>query len=247
MEVTCVCWHPTEKNILMTSSLDGALRLWDLMGEAAFGNLMNKHVLKIRGQTGQSRVGATSCCYSNDGNRMIGGASDGSIQIWISRKVYSRPDVLIRPAHVGADGGEIAVISVVVSPTEGHVMASRSADGVILLWDLRKPKAPYRKFVDIPNIYPTANLAFSPDGSLIVCGTSIPKKNSEEKSHIVFFEVGLRAVVTEAPCLKVGMRSGSSVICVKWQPRTNQIFCRLVVFYDEVKLYRVLTLFCISA
>lgn len=68
MEVCCVRWHPTEKNVVMTSSLDGSVRLWDLLGEAAFGNLVNKHVLKIRGLTGQSRVGATSCCFSPDGN-----------------------------------------------------------------------------------------------------------------------------------------------------------------------------------
>lgn len=222
MEVTCVCWHPMDRNIIMTSSLDGSMRLWDLTGEAAFGNLINKHVLKIRGLTGQSRVGATSCCFSNDGNRMVGGASDGSIQIWVTRKVYSRPDVLMRPAHTQ----DVAVTAVVMSPTESHVLASRAADGVVLLWDLRKPKQPYRKFVDIPNIYPTANLAFSPDGSLIVCGTSMQKRGAEEKSHLLFFETGINAVVSGEPCLKVGMKSGCSVICVKWQPKTNQIFAR---------------------
>lgn len=67
MEVTCVVWHPTERNIVMTCSLDGSLRIWDLLGEAAFGNLINRHVLKIRGATGQNRVGATACCFSNDG------------------------------------------------------------------------------------------------------------------------------------------------------------------------------------
>jgi WD40 repeat protein len=55
----------------MTSSLDGSVRLWDLLGEAAFGNLVNKHVLKIRGLTGQSRVGATACCFSPDGEELL--------------------------------------------------------------------------------------------------------------------------------------------------------------------------------
>jgi hypothetical protein len=69
MEVCGAQWHPLEKNIVMTCSLDGSLRLWDLLGEAAFGNLLNKHVLKIRAATGQNRVGATSCCYNRDGKR----------------------------------------------------------------------------------------------------------------------------------------------------------------------------------
>lgn len=233
MEVTCVCWHPIERNIIMTASLDGSLRLWDLQGEAAFGNLINKHVLKIRGATGQSRVGATSCCYTNDGNRMIAGAADGSIQMWMSRKVYSRPDVIIRPAH----GDNVAVTCVAMSPTESHVLGSRGADGTIMLWDLRKPKTPYRKFIDIPNVYPTANLSFSPDGSLLVCGTSVSKRSSEEKSYLAFFETRLDAVVASEACLTVGMKAGSSVISVKWQPKTNQIFCSMssgltTVLYD---------------
>lgn len=33
------------------------------------------------------------------GLRMIGGANDGSIHIWQERKVYSKPDLLIRLAH----------------------------------------------------------------------------------------------------------------------------------------------------
>jgi hypothetical protein len=227
MEVTGVAWHPSEKNMVMTSSLDGSIRLWDLLGEAAFGNLQNKHVLKIRGLTGQSRVGCTACCYSLDGSRMIGGAADGSIQMWTTRKVYSRPDVIIRPGH----GENVSVVCVVLHPTEAHILASRGSDGVIMLWDLRRPKAPaYRKFVDIPNIYPTANLDFSPDGSLLVCGTCLPKRDSDEKAHVCFFETRLDAVVNSEACLKVGMKAGSSVICVKWQPKTNQILCGYVIY-----------------
>ena len=68
MEVTGAQWHPVEKMILLTSSLDGTLRIWDLKGEANFGNLCNKSVLKIRGKSGQPRVGARCCAYSLDGN-----------------------------------------------------------------------------------------------------------------------------------------------------------------------------------
>ena len=37
MEVTDCAWHPNQKDTVLTSSLDGSLRLWDLLGEAAFG------------------------------------------------------------------------------------------------------------------------------------------------------------------------------------------------------------------
>jgi WD repeat-containing protein 70 len=79
MEVSCASWHPENKNIIMTAGLDGALRIWDLTGEALFGNLINKHVLKIRSATGQNRVGASSCCYTKDGmspNQPLGAFHD---------------------------------------------------------------------------------------------------------------------------------------------------------------------------
>lgn len=66
MEVSCVQWHPSAKTIILTSSLDGTLRLWDIEGEAAFGNLTNKHVLKVKGKTA-ARIAATCCCFSRDG------------------------------------------------------------------------------------------------------------------------------------------------------------------------------------
>ncbi len=68
MEVTAVQWHPIEKNIILSSSLDGSIRIWDLLGIAHFGDLTSKHVLKLKGPTAtQSRIGATSCCYSPTG------------------------------------------------------------------------------------------------------------------------------------------------------------------------------------
>ncbi len=126
-------WHPSEKSTVLTSSIDGSVRIWvscmgsaegfacllirwlrsypkksafhllssnplfllltnlippkipkraiskitaslhhplvaaspqDLLGDATFGRLNCKTVLKIRGVTGQNRVGAMSCCYS---------------------------------------------------------------------------------------------------------------------------------------------------------------------------------------
>ncbi len=67
MEVMGVQWHPSEKNTILSASLDGSLRLWDLLGEAHFGALVSKHVLKLRAISGQGRLGATACCFSPSG------------------------------------------------------------------------------------------------------------------------------------------------------------------------------------
>lgn len=103
MSVTCVQWHPVEKNLIVTSSLDGTVRLWDLLGEAAFGNLINIFVLKPTqdksivsaistahghgsggGVSGAiTRTAVTSCVFSPvSGNRIYAGLSNGNIVGW---------------------------------------------------------------------------------------------------------------------------------------------------------------------
>ena len=67
MEVTGTQWHPTDRNVIATSSLDGTVRLWHLDGEALFGNLTSKYVLKIKSKASAARIGATCCCFSPDG------------------------------------------------------------------------------------------------------------------------------------------------------------------------------------
>jgi WD repeat-containing protein 70 len=42
--VTAAQWHPTEKQTVMTASLDGTVRLWDLEGPRSFDRLTCKTV-----------------------------------------------------------------------------------------------------------------------------------------------------------------------------------------------------------
>lgn len=75
MEVTGILWHPSQKDTVFTSSLDGTGRIWDLNGEKTFGNLINRHVLKIRSLTAsaasQTRIGATCCHISSNSKYYI--------------------------------------------------------------------------------------------------------------------------------------------------------------------------------
>eukprot|EP01034_Spumella_vulgaris_P022608 gene22608-28744_t len=229
METTGIQWHPSDKNIILTSSLDGSLRIWDLLGEASFGNLMNKHVLKIRGATGQLRVGATCCCYSPDGLRMVGGASDGTIHIWNHKKLYTRADIILKPVETATLRKPCGV----VVAADNNTLAVRYEGGVVALWDLKRPSAPVKVMTGMLNDYPTANVEFSPDGALICCGTSPVSANSasaassevtETKSRLYFFEVAGDAVV---PSMHIAVAAGVSAIMVKWQNKTNQIYCSL--------------------
>lgn len=161
MEVTGVYWHPTNKDIILSSSLDGTLRIWDLTGEAAFGNLVNKHVLKIRSliaaAAGLTRIGGTSCTISPNGKYYIGGATDGSIHIWYEKKIYSRADVVIKSAH--GVGSSNSFVTCVLVTSDNLNLISRGDDGSIKVWDLKRTQSPIKVFSGYPNIYQTANMA----------------------------------------------------------------------------------------
>jgi WD40 repeat protein len=165
METTGCQWHPIDKYLLMTSSLDGTLRLWDLRGEALFGNLINKSVLKLRPKNGQLtvRIGATCCSYTSDGKAMIGGAADGTIQIWFTHSHYNRADVFIdipssSPSPVGY------VMCVKESPMYPGYLAARYESGMLNVWNYsskgKKEVKELQTFQGAKNVYQMANLDF---------------------------------------------------------------------------------------
>lgn len=230
MEVTCVQWHPTDKNTVITSSLDGSLRIWDLLGEATFGCLINRHVLKVRGQTGQQRVGVTCCCFAPNGQRIVGGASDGSIHVWNQRKAYSKADFVLK-----MDGFTKAVQSVTIAK-DNNTLAARYDGGTVALWNINRSKQPLKVLSNLQNEYPSANVEFSPDDSLICLATSPTTGEPDAKSRLYFFEVSSN--VTE-PSMSIAIAAGLSGIMVKWQNATNQLMCSLStgavrVYYDPL-------------
>jgi WD repeat-containing protein 70 len=238
MEVTGVYWHPTEANTVISTSLDGTMRIWDLLGEAVFGNLVNKHVLKIRSivaaATSQTRIGGTCCTMTSNGKYYIAGASDGTIHIWQDKRAYSRPDIVIKSAH--GIGSTACVVRSVIASSDGSKLFSRGEDELIKLWDLKKPSAPLKVFSSCPNPYPTANIALSPDNKFMMCGVSssanakAKAKNASEnngdaseQSALLLFDLSLEST---SPCMRLSVPDIGSIIFVRWVASTNQILCR---------------------
>lgn len=218
-------WHPTDKHLVITSSLDGTVRIWNLLGEAAFGNLINKYVLKIKARPGQGRLGATSCSYSHGGARIYAGCVDGSVHVWLTNKrVFTREDAVFSVPEATA-----AISSIAVSP-DSKLLALRLERGPIAVYNIEKLQAiPHCTITGANNKYSQSNAAFSPDGQLLVVGTSPSRDGGEEKSQLVFFSMvgwkGPKTFTIEDAFMKIGVISGASVIAVKWQPTTKQIFC----------------------
>ena len=225
MEVTGVHWHPTEKNTVITSSLDGTVRMWDILGEAAFGNLINRHVLKVKAKPGQGRLGVSSCSFSHGGARIYAGCVDGSVHVWLTNKrVFSREDAVFSiPAAQTA-----AITSLSVSP-DSKLLALRLEGGTVIVYDIAKLQAVLHCVITgTDNAYSQANSCFSPNGQLLVVGTSASRDAAEAKSQLVFFDISMgdkKTLNLSDAYMKIGVVAGASVIAVKWQPTTKQIFC----------------------
>lgn len=195
------------------------------------------------------------CC---SGSKMLGGATDGTIHIWNTKKHYSRADYIIESANLFTPLS--AVMSIVPSPCNPHIYASRGEDGTLRVWEINKKLSSMKKprvlrtFSKVLNMYPTANVAFSPDGSLLCCGTSPPSTttttasgtgSAEGKSMMYFFDLKVKKFSEKVPavieevipaCLGVAVAAEETAIFMQWQTKSNQIFCRYVTMTMTVTM-----------
>jgi WD40 repeat protein len=266
MEVTCCQWHPTQKDTVLTASLDGSIRLWDLLGLAHFGDLTSKHVLKLKGQVAtQTRLGATACCFSPTGNRILGAGSDGAIYIWFEKKTYSKADIVLKSEYFTS-----SISSVSVSPDGMYLAARAPNQDNILMWDFSSigtkmttvltpaQQKPLLRITDVCNEYPTSNAEFSPDSKFVCCAavtrssSSSSSSASSTKSLLQFYHIpsllqmlpdpSFYPLVVSTPTVKIGL--GAASIFVKWQPKINQIFCRYfsivwILYFDGIIRFSV--------
>ncbi|ESW34615.1 hypothetical protein PHAVU_001G166600 [Phaseolus vulgaris] len=203
--LTCGEWHPKTKETILTSSEDGSLRIWDVNDFKS-----QKQVIKPK-LARPGRVPVTTCAWDRDGKCIAGGIGDGSIQIWNIKPGWgSRPDLHIEKGHEDD-------ISGLKFSSDGRILLSRSFDGSLKVWDLRKIKEPLKVFEDLPNHYGQTNIAFSPDEQLFLTGTSVERESTTGGLLCFFDRVNLELVS------RVGISSTCSVVQCHWHPKLNQI------------------------
>ncbi|XP_057438470.1 uncharacterized protein LOC130730471 [Lotus japonicus] len=199
-------WHPKAKETILTSSEDGSLRIWDVNDFKS-----QKQVIKPK-LSRPGRVPVNTCTWNHDGKCIAGGIGDGSIQIWNIKPGWgSRPDIHIEKSH------EDDITGLTFSSDE-RILLSRSFDGSLKVWDLRKTKDALKVFEDLPNNYAQTNIAFSPDEQLFFTGTSVERESTTGGLLCFFDRLNLDLVS------RVGIAPTSSVIRCSWHPKLNQIF-----------------------
>ncbi|KAI9911888.1 hypothetical protein PsorP6_008951 [Peronosclerospora sorghi] len=225
-------WHPKAREQMITSSLDGTVRLWNLDGKQTFNKLINTSVFKFKDRRGR-RCGVTTCRFSLDGGLIAAATMDGQVQCIDPRKAYAGAAICIRDAHADG-GGDLGVSSIRFAP-DGKFMASRScSDDTIKIWDLRNTKQSIRVFHGIEGVFGTCNLAYNHNGTAIAAGTCV-QKGKGLKGQVLVLDVHTPGLVD--PVARIDMNEDESAVCVEWHHGINQLFvgsstgtCR--VLYD---------------
>ncbi|XP_076630347.1 gastrulation defective protein 1 homolog [Colletes latitarsis] len=218
------CWHPFTKEEYLTCSQDSTCRIWILYRPRA-----HKHLIKCRAQNGVKTI-PTTCGYSREGNVVACGCIDGSIQMWDHRKNFVNPSLIQRNAH--AQGAEISSLSFSYL---GQMLATRSCDDTLKLWDLRSFKSPIFEAKNLYSRYDTTDCMFNPDDTVLITGESLNK--GQTTGRVLFYDTKTFDVVNEISV------TNSHVIKTLWHPKLNQIFVGcgngiVKVYYDSKKSLR---------
>ncbi|CAL7944782.1 unnamed protein product [Xylocopa violacea] len=218
------CWHPFTKEEYLTCSQDSTCRIWILYRPRA-----HKHLIKCRAQNGVKTI-PTTCGYSREGNVVACGCIDGSVQMWDHRKNFVNPSLIQRNAHT--QGAEISSLSFSYL---GQMLATRSCDDTLKLWDLRAFKTPIFEAKNLYSRYDTTDCMFNPDDSILITGESVSKGQS--MGRVLFYDTKTFDLVNEISV------TNSHVIKTLWHPKLNQIFVGcgngiVKVYYDSKKSLR---------
>jgi len=234
--VTGVDWHPLNRDIAITSSFDGSVRMWNLeKNKTKFHKLCSgKEVYRIKCSMGK-RTKVTCVIFAPGGREFACGTSCGSIQIWNITKVGSRPERVVYDAH----GGN-AVHSLIYN-YDGTKLASRSMnDDCAKVWEARRISRsclPLAICEGLHGLYECVNCAFSPDGLTLCAGTCIePKSRADTSCVLKFFRIDSK-VKNSQPFLELDVAKGVSIVNITWHNKLNQIAMSLSdgslrVFYD---------------
>jgi WD40 repeat protein len=240
--VTAVDWHPLERDLVLTASRDGSVRLWNLNGKTQFEMLVCDKVFSIKNARGQ-RTAVTAVCFHPGGREFAVGSECGSIQVWSRARVSGRPERAVYEAH-----GVGKPIHSLTYNVDGSKLASRSSeDDTCKIWNSRRlsrSSLPIQTCTGLPSVHEASNAAFSPDGRLLCAGSSeyreVQGRRNETgslKLYAVQSNDSSGADTSVEPLLSLEVEGDTGPVVVKWHAKLNQIFVgcsdgRTIIYYD---------------
>jgi WD40 repeat protein/pSer/pThr/pTyr-binding forkhead associated (FHA) protein len=216
--VTCVAWHPLEKDIVITGSRDGSVRWWDLKkGKRQFSMLTCSNIVAIKSGKGR-KTAVTSLAFSPGGREVAVGTLCGSIQLWNPTQSKLRPQRAVYPTTTTAP-----IYSLVFS-VDGSRLASRSTQACSV-WNpakLSKSSSPVVDYqgveLDDTSTMETSTIAFSPNGK-VLCVPCCP--DPKQPCILKFFAV---APDKTTPLLEYPLSSSVvGMAAVQWHAKLNQL------------------------
>ncbi|MGG6242588.1 hypothetical protein ACQ4N7_28590 [Nodosilinea sp. AN01ver1] len=151
--INAVGFSPDGQTIVSGGS-NGAVQLWNRQGQP-IGEPFIGHLIGRRG-SGWS-MGVDSVGFSPDGETIVSGGSDGTVQLW------TRQGQSIGEPFVGHEG---VVFSVAFSP-DGETLVSSGTDSTVRLWT--RQGQPIGEPL-VGHQFEVRSVAFSPDGETVVSG-----------------------------------------------------------------------------
>eukprot|EP00920_Eleutheroschizon_duboscqi_P019750 GHVT01047424.1.p1 GENE.GHVT01047424.1~~GHVT01047424.1.p1 ORF type:complete len:805 (-),score=78.79 GHVT01047424.1:223-2637(-) len=231
-------FHPFDREVFCTSSLDGTVRLWSLESKL-YGvdqAIPHLHCLKAtddRNVNSPHCQVATCAIAPQTAKFIIGGGSDGSLQLWNERRIYGKPDKKIKQAHhsPAASGGS-SVTDIRIFQDEKRLV-SRGLDDRVKLWDLRMFQKPIHTWTKgLEGVHSKAPIVVSPDEKYIVAGTQLSVSGSTSASLAVL-STSVPYGEKERICLP-GVRQ---VTRLAWPSSLNQVLVgcndgKVQILYD---------------
>ena len=199
-------WHTGDKNVLASCGEDCTTRVWEIKKD----KLVQTQVLKARDSHGRKTV-VSSLCYSHDGRHLATGCHDGSVQIWAGNRSWnSRPTFWAKTAHeIGSD------VCNLLFCTDSNYLFSRSRDGSVKGWDLRKFREAVSSNSQLTCSMQHSGLCLSPDGRTLAVSIS----GSSRGDGAVAFLTRDALQETDRICFSEVEGVGPLI----WQSRLNQL------------------------